>query len=175
VGIGKESCGLYILDKDLGKGIVSNKGSSSAHNNAFHLCCNNMFTTGNKNPISCCNHTSQKLNIDIWHKRMGHIAYRKMKFLSLNADFAVPDVPCAVCPMAKQQRLPFSLSTISTSAPFELIRVDTWGPYHSTTHVGHRFFWTIVDDFIRATWTHLMVTKDEAIGLIKSFVSMAQM
>jgi len=40
--------------------------------------------------------------------------------------------------------------------------------------VGQRFFLTIVDDFTRATWTHLMVTKDEAIRSIKSFVSMAQ-
>jgi len=42
------------------------------------------------------------------------------------------------------------------------------------TYAGHRFFFTIVDDYTSATWTHLMVTKDEAIGLIKSFVQMAQ-
>jgi len=32
----------------------------------------------------------------------------------------------------------------------------------------------MVDEYTRATWTHLMVTKDEVIGLIKSFVKMAQ-
>ena len=48
------------------------------------------------------------------------------------------------------------------------------GSYHSKTHVGHRFSLTIVDDFTTATWTHLMGTKDEAIGLIKSFVNMTQ-
>ena len=73
-------------------------------------------------------------------------------------------------PKAKQQRLPFQLSTISTSTHFELVHVDTWGPYHTKTYSGHRFFLTIVDDYTRATLTHLMVTKDEAFDLIKSFV-----
>jgi len=67
--------------------------------------------------------------------------------------------PCEICPKAKQQRLPFQLSTISSTFPFELVHVDTWGPYHTKIHAGHRFFLTIVDDFTRTTWTHLMVTK----------------
>ena len=87
----------------------------------------------------------------------------------------VPQVfPCDICPKAKQHRLPFQLSTISTTSPFELVHVDTWGPYYTKTHARHRYFLTIVDDFTRTTWTHLMVTKDEAIGLIKSFTKMTQ-
>jgi len=48
------------------------------------------------------------------------------------------------------------------------------GPYHTKTHAGHRYFLTIVDDYTRVIWAHLMVTKDEAMGLIKSFLAMAQ-
>jgi len=33
---------------------------------------------------------------------------------------------------------------------------------------------TIVDDFSRATWTHLMVTKDEAVSLLKAFTIMVK-
>ena len=40
--------------------------------------------------------------------------------------------------------------------------------------MGHRYFLTIVDDYFRGTCTHLMVTKDEAITLIKMFVTMAK-
>jgi len=83
-------------------------------------------------------------------------------------------MPCDICPKVKQQRLPFQLSIIFASYPFELIHVDTWGPYHIKIYTGHRFFLTIVDDFTRSTWTHLMVIKDEAFDLIKSFVKMAQ-
>jgi len=67
-----------------------------------------------------------------------------------------------------------SMNVISSCAPFEFVHIDTWGPYHNKTYSGHRFFLTIVDDYIRITWTHLMVTKDEAIGLMKAFVKMAQ-
>jgi len=35
-------------------------------------------------------------------------------------------------------------------------------------------FFTIVDDFSRATWTHLMVTKDEAASMLKSFLLIAK-
>jgi len=56
---------------------------------------------------------------------------------------------------------------------FELVHVDTWGPYHTKTYSGHRYFLSIVDDYTRITWTHLMVTKDEAMPLLISFVKMA--
>ena len=79
---------------------------------------------------------------------------------------------CDICPKAKQHRLAFPTSSISTTAAFELIHIDTWGPYHTKARSGHRYFLTIVDDFSRATWTHLMVTKDEAISILKSFVTM---
>jgi hypothetical protein len=36
---------------------------------------------------------------------------------------------CDVCALAKQSRLPFSVSSISSVRPFELIHCDMWGPY----------------------------------------------
>jgi len=82
--------------------------------------------------------------------------------------------PCDICHRAKQQRLPFHSSSITSSKAFDLIHVDTWGPYHTKTIHGQRYFLTLVDDYTRSTWTHLMVTKDEAFPLIKSFVAMVK-
>jgi len=81
---------------------------------------------------------------------------------------------CEVCPKAKQHRLPFPIKNSTTAYSFELIDVDTWGPYNTKTHSGHRYFLTIVDDYIRVTWIHLMVTKDEGATLLKAFVIMAK-
>jgi len=81
---------------------------------------------------------------------------------------------CEVCPKAKQHRLPFPHNKTSSDYIFQLLYVDTWGPYHTKTSAGHRHFLTIVDDYSRATWTHLMVTKDEAVSLLKAFVVMAK-
>ena len=36
--------------------------------------------------------------------------------------------PCDICPKAKQHRLHFQLSVISSCAPFELVHIDTWAP-----------------------------------------------
>jgi len=100
----------------------------------------------------------------------------KMSLVSQHARFCnnIKDFVYEICPKAKQHRLPFPTSHISTSSTFELLHIDTWGPYHTKTPVGHRYFLTIVDEYFRGTWTHLMVTKDEAITLIKRFVTMAK-
>jgi len=86
----------------------------------------------------------------------------------------IKDFVCDICPKAKQHRLPFPNSKTSSDCIFQLVHVDTWGPYHTKTHTRHRYFFTIVDDYSRATWTHLMVTKDEVISLLKAFVVMAK-
>jgi len=126
--------------------------------------------------IAVCKQSSKHVSFDVWHQRIGHCSAQRMKLLPIN--ISVPkhseSSPCDVCPRAKQQRLPFPLSVISSCAPFELLHIDTWGPYHTKTYTGHRYFLTIVDDYTRTTWTHLMVTKNEAIGLIKAFVAMVQ-
>ena len=76
-----------------------------------------------------------------------------------------------VCPEAKQDRLPFPISKSISLYAFKLIHVYTWGPYHTKTHTVHRYFLTIVNDHTSATWTHIMVTEDEAVSLLKSFMA----
>ena len=95
---------------------------------------------------------------------------RKMSVVSQLAKFHNNgrDFICEICPRA------IPTSHIFTSSVFELLQVDNWGPYHTKTAAGHSHFLTIVDDYSRGTWTHLMVTKDDAFSLIKSFVTMAK-
>jgi len=164
VVIGKEEHGLYILDKERVK-------EMELTTERLLDCQQSSFASYSS---VLCNQTSRDLDVVIWHRRIGHIPFKRMRLLGLNLTSTMCDTPCDVCPKARQQRLPFPLSTITTSSPFELVHVDTWGPYHTRTHSGHRYFVTIMDDFTRATWTHLMTTKDEAMGLIISFVQMAK-
>ena len=168
VVVGKEAFGLYLLEKNQVKGVQQ----LSAHISNF---CNDSSVLG-KSVNTICNQSSRSISFDIWHRRVGHLPTQRMQLLPIEVNVPTHSehIPCDVCPRAKQQRLPFHLSVISTHAPFELIHVDTWGPYHTKTYSGHRFFLTIVDDYTRTTWTHLMVTKDEAVGLLKAFVTMVQ-
>ena len=78
---------------------------------------------------------------------------------------------CHICPLAKQCRLPFSSSVISSIKPFELIHCDIWGRYRHPSISGAYYFLTIVDDFTRFTWIFLMRHEDETQSFLKRFFS----
>ncbi|XP_070016954.1 uncharacterized protein [Nicotiana sylvestris] len=81
---------------------------------------------------------------------------------------------CLICPLARQTRLPFHDSSIQSTHSFQLIHIDTWGPYSTPSHSGAKYFLTIVDDCTRATWTHLLGAKNNAFDLLKAFISMVE-
>nr|XP_016513327.1 PREDICTED: uncharacterized protein LOC107830311 [Nicotiana tabacum] len=97
----------------------------------------------------------------VWHYRLGHITFSKMKFISgIISDLSSKQsFICPICPLARQTRLPFHDSSIQSTHFFQLVHIDTWGPYSTPTHSGAKYFLTIVDDYTRATWTHLMGQK----------------
>lgn len=52
--------------------------------------------------------------------------------------------------------------------------MDVWGPYKKTTHDKKYYFFTIVDDFSRATWIFLMQFKNKTIIFLKQFFCMVK-
>jgi hypothetical protein len=68
---------------------------------------------------------------------------------------------CTICPLAKQKRLPFPNKNNFISS-FDLLHVDIWGPYHTVTVEGYKYFLTLVDDCTRTTWLYLMKFKSKA-------------
>ncbi|XP_060211882.1 uncharacterized protein LOC132639456 [Lycium barbarum] len=110
----------------------------------------------------------------VWHYRLGHMPFSRMKDISVINSSHSPkqSFPCSTCPLARQTRLPFPDSVTHSSLPFQLVHIDTWGPYHSPTSTGARYFLTIVDDYARATWTHLMGANSNAFDLVKAFIAM---
>lgn len=96
-----------------------------------------------------------------------------MKFLSIqdSRNITNSNTFCDVCAQARQHKLPFTKSQIHTTTLFELVHVDTWGPYNTPTHEGYKYFFTIVDDFSRATWTFLLTTRRDTSYALKKFYS----
>ncbi|XP_015160329.1 uncharacterized protein [Solanum tuberosum] len=70
-------------------------------------------------------------NMELWHQRLGHT------------------------------RSVFPSSSIRSSACFDLIHVDLWGPYSTSTFDGNKYFLTIVDDFSRLTWRSCPYTPQQ--------------
>ncbi|XP_019267483.1 PREDICTED: uncharacterized protein LOC109244795 [Nicotiana attenuata] len=113
-------------------------------------------------------------NVREWYVRLGHLPFTAMKNLSFIHFPSTFDYVCDVCPQARQTRLPFPISQIRSSSIFDLIHIDTWGPFKTSTYNGYKYFLTIVDDFSRATWTFLLSTKSNAFSVLKCFLTMVE-
>jgi hypothetical protein len=109
--------------------------------------------------ISCHLPSSQVASSTaLWHRHLGHLSSSRLDFMAkhlLNFPFQSNNV-CDVCALAKQSRLPFSVSSISYVRPFELIHCDIWGPYKIASFSGAKYFLTIVDDYSRFTWVFFL-------------------
>lgn len=84
--------------------------------------------------------TTFNINYDInkaklWHLRMGHIPFAQLRHLDSVVRNQCCDVDnvCQIFPMVRQTRLSFPHSSIKTISTFELLHVDTWGPYQKQT------------------------------------------
>ena len=95
-----------------------------------------------KEDVEGCNKLACCVTFDICHSRIGYISEGKMKLVSnvgslLNKS---KEFIYDAWPKAKQRRLSFPISHISTTCVFELIHVDTWGPYHIKHMEGKDIF-----------------------------------
>jgi len=83
-------------------------------------------------------------------------------------------IVCDVCHFAKQKRLSFPISTFISKKCFELIHVDVWETYSIPSIHGHKYFLTIVDDYLRYTWIFLLKQKSEVVKTLENFVVFVQ-
>lgn len=66
------------------------------------------------------------------------------------------------------------LVRITSKRIFELVHIDTWGPFKVPTYNGYKYFLTLVDDFSRGTWTYLLTAKSNAFSVLKQFLAMVE-
>lgn len=99
--------------------------------------------------------TKEQSDMMLWHLRLRNTPFLKLSSMGLNIQ-ANPNpnnqTTCVTCPMAKLTKLAFPLSESQTTYPFELIHIDTWGPYKVQTRGKHIFILTMVDHYTRTTW-----------------------
>ena len=102
------------------------------------------------------------------------MSFDRLKQLGLSCNRGKSEIICSVCPKARLHRQSFPLNDTRASRIFEVIHVDIWGASKCVTHDGYKYFLTIVDDFSRATWVHLMSTKSNAFPLLQQFVAFVE-
>jgi len=91
----------------------------------------------------------------LWHFRLGHVSNKSLDVIKIKFPFVKYNKSfiCDICHFAKQKKkkLSFSLSSSKSKKCFDLIHVDVWRPYSFTLIHGHKYFFTIVDDYSRYT------------------------
>ncbi|KAL3532908.1 hypothetical protein ACH5RR_006429 [Cinchona calisaya] len=138
-------------------------GLGKQHNGLYYLA-------QDQNPKLAC---TIRRHSNLRHQRLGHPSSGPLQVLSkINpAIYFDSKHVCEISPLAKQTRLPFSSSSISSQVPFDLIHCDIWRPHRINSHSGAHYFLTIVDDFTQHTWIHLMTFKFETQGILQSFIA----
>lgn len=72
----------------------------------------------------------------LWHQRLGHASIIAMQHLpdlknKVNLDM---QKDYHIFPLAKQSILKFPISISKSSSIFQLVHIDVWGPYSTTTY-----------------------------------------
>ena len=100
----------------------------------------------------------------IWHSRLGHVSLGRLRFLVSKGVLGPTlneHLDCQSCQLAKQPALSFNKSTSVSSAPFDLIHSDIWGPSPTSTMGGSQYFVIFVDDFSQYTWLYLLKNRSQ--------------
>ena len=117
--------------------------------------------------------TSTSSKYYLWHSRLGHISGSRLKFLNSSGilgDLNPHDISdCSGCKLGKFTALPFSPSTSTSYAPFDLVHSDVWGPAPIPTKGGSRYYVSFIDDYTRYCWVYLMKRRSEFTGIYTAF------
>lgn len=127
-------------------------------------------------PVISCN--SVVVDGTLWHSRLGHPSYSKIDVLNnvlcLKQRYKDSSIHRDICQKAKQKRLLFPSHNNISSALFDLVHIDTWGPFSVPSVDDFRYFLTIVEDHSRATWVYMMKTKDEVLRIFPEYLKFVE-
>ena len=108
----------------------------------------------------------------LWHFRMGHAPLSRLSLIeAISFDVKNKDhAYCNICPKAMQKRKSFPTRTTVSSYAFEMLHCDLWGPFSVPTINQQSYFLTVVDDYSRMTWIHLLKFKSEVKSTLIQFI-----
>ena len=109
--------------------------------------------------------SSIKTTLPSWHHRLGHPSLQTFKHMvsSLSLDVSRPskfDFHCNSCSCNKSHKLPFSVSTLVTSSPLEIVFTDVWtSPVYSIDNF--KYYVIFVDHFTKYIWLYPLQRKSD--------------
>lgn len=117
-----------------------------------------------------------QVNSELWHRRLGHVSYSNMDFLSKHVENVCvnPEKKCVTCIKGKHSRMPFNEEGERAVEPLQLVHSDVCGPLQIKSCGGHLYFVTFIDDYSRNVVVYLMKNKSEVFQCFKNYKQMAE-
>ena len=114
--------------------------------------------------------TSTATSSLLWHRRLGLPCFEKLKktlpWLSLT------QFVCESCQLGNHHRSSYSSHNgIPSSAPFDILHYDVWGPSRTPSILSHRYYIVFVDDYTRVSWVYLLYDHFEVVTTVTYFIT----
>ncbi|KAG8365262.1 hypothetical protein BUALT_Bualt18G0085900 [Buddleja alternifolia] len=152
IGTGRrKGKGLYVLDE---LHLPTHAAAMRVNLSSFHL-------------------TPSSSKFYLWHSRLGHVSGSRLRYMcttGILGDLPSDDISdCSGCKLGKFSALPFNLSTSTSSAPFDLVHSDVWGPAPISTKGGSRYYVSFIDDYTRYCWVYLLKRRSDLVHTYTEF------
>ncbi|KAH9762289.1 hypothetical protein KPL70_000762 [Citrus sinensis] len=114
----------------------------------------------------------------LWHLRLGHMSIRGMQELSKQGLLCGDNIDeldfCENCIFGKAHRSKFTKGIHVSKQPLDYVHADLWGPAQVPSLSGGRYFMSVIDDFSRKVWIHILKTKDQALEKFKIWKTLVE-
>ena len=134
------------------------------------------------NAVMFAQGTGVVADLEIWHKRIGHVNVQRLKAMQskelvtglLVFKIAKMQKICEACQFGKQEKGVFPHDKHVSKNVLELVHSNVWGPAKTASMGGCRFYVTFIDDHTRKVWVFFMKEKSEVFTHFQSFKAMAE-
>jgi hypothetical protein len=112
-----------------------------------------------------------------WHTCLDHPYIHKLNTLAKNNLISITDStldPCSSCQLGKLSHVHLAAVPHHSTAPFEIIFSDVWGPTPVSSSLGHKYFVIFINDFTRYTWIYFLKYKSEVFHIFLQFKKMIE-
>jgi hypothetical protein len=120
--------------------------------------------------------TASEVNLQLWHKRLGHPNYQmieKMERAGL-IDFdrvKEEEIRCVSCVEGKMCKLPHFSQESKAAKVLEVVHSDIVGPIRTTSHTGKRFILSFLDEFTAFSTVYVLESKTQVLEKFKEYVA----
>ncbi|KAG7544127.1 GAG-pre-integrase domain [Arabidopsis thaliana x Arabidopsis arenosa] len=137
-----------------------------------------MATKNGMNLASECLQTTATNELQLWHRRYGHLNYKGLKMLQQqNMVRGLPQMKtseeaekCVSCLVGKQHRESIPKKSVwRSSRRLQLIHSDLCGPISPASTSDKRYILTFIDDYSRKVWVYFLSNKSETFVLFTKF------